>query len=176
VSWGEVMKCLQGHGKTTIERALPAARLVRVVQNEGESSFDHAFYLYVLRDGRVWEFASAVPAQHVTVLGFVPQTIARHQGYRLSIGELYRTEASLDGTTSIPVTVAEQHSVFCSGNTDDCATAITHCDVIYRGKPLWTFRGTLAFGKGVIIDAGDRSHGGSECSPTEVVPLVWPTN
>jgi hypothetical protein len=174
-TWDAVVKCLRLRGKVTIERELPKARLVRVVEHDGESSYDHGLYLYVQRDDRAWAFVSAVPAQHVTVLGFAPHTIARQRGYRLSLGELDRRHISLDGETTISVTLAEQHSVFCSGAGNDCATATTHCDVIYRGKTLWTFRGRLVFEDGLVRDVGDRSHGGQMCMPQERVFLEWPS-
>jgi len=172
-TWDKVMTCLQGHGTTTLERVLPAARLVRVVQGKGERSDAHELYLYVRRDDRAWEFAGTAPALSMTVLGFAPHTIGEHGGYRLSLGQLDVKGVFLAGKGRIPVIVAEQHSVFCSGPGDDCAMATTHCDVIYRGKALWTFRGTLAFENGAIVDAGDRSHGGPECQPEERIPLVW---
>jgi hypothetical protein len=84
------------------------------------------------------------------------------------------TTVSLDGVTRMPVIVQTQRTLFCAGDTYSCADATTHCDVIYRGKAMWTFRGTLAFEAGLVRDVGDRSRGGLTCMPTERVFLGWP--
>ena len=111
-----------------------------------------------------------------SVLELAPLTLDNHTGYRLSVGQLVRTRVSLDGVSQLPVILQTQRTLFCAGDRYGCADTTTHCDVIYRGKTMWTFRGTLAFEKGQVREVGDRSRGGRMCVPAERVFLGWPIN
>ncbi len=174
-TWAELTTCLTRQGAVTIERVLPKAKLVRIVQTEDKRTYDAGIYLYLQRADGSWSVGGMFTGTSYTVLELVPYTIENHAGFRLRVGQLVRTTVSLDGVTSMPVIIQTQRTLFCGGDSYGCADVTTHCDVIYRGKTMWTFRGALAFRKGMVLDAGDRSRGGLMCVPGEVVFLGWPT-
>ena len=174
-TWDDVNKCLTRQGAVTIERVLPKAKLVRIVQTEDKRAYDAGIYLYLQRADGSWSVGGMFTGTSYTVLELVPYTIDSHAGFRLAIGQLVHTRVSLDGVTNMPVILQTQRTLFCAGTTYGCADATTHCDVIYRGKAMWTFRGTLAFEKGLVRDVGDRSRGGQVCVPQDRVFLGWPS-
>ncbi len=174
-TWDDVNKCLVRQGAVTLERALPKAKLVRIVQTEDKRAYDAGIYLYLQRADGSWSVGGMFSGTSYTVLDLVPYTIDNHGGFRLAVGQLVHMNVSLDGVTSMPVILQTQRTLFCAGDTYGCADATTHCDVIYRGKAMWTFRGTLAFEKGLVRDLGDRSRGGMICVPQDRVFLGWPT-
>lgn len=175
-TWADVNTCLTRQGAVTIERVLPKVKLVRIVQTEDKRPYDMGIYLYLQRADGSWSIGGMFAGASYSVLELAPLTIDNHAGYRLVVGVLARTRISLDGFTQLPVILQTQRTLFCSGDRYGCAEATTHCDVLYRGKTLWTFRGTLAIESGQVSDVGDRSRGGRVCVPAERVFLGWPIN
>lgn len=174
-TWDIVQACLARQGKLTMERTLPAAKLVRLVQNNDGRPFDAGVYLYVQRADKTWGVGGMFEGNAYTIIDLKPLTIAGHQGYQLDIGQITRTHVSLDGATSVRAVIATKRVLFCAGDRHGCPDATTQCDVMIRGKTLWTFRGTVAFEPGKAVVRGDRSYGGQVCVPTRDVFLGWPT-
>jgi len=173
-TWNDVNVCLTRQGAVTVERVLPKAKLVRLVQTENKRPIDLGIYLYLQRDDGSWSVGGMFSGPSYSVIDLVPQTIDNHAGFRISVGQLVRMHTSIDGGSQAPVILMTQRTLFCSGDHYACADTTTHCDVLYRGKTVWTFRGTLAFEKGLVRTVGDRSKGGRVCAPTERVFLGWP--
>jgi hypothetical protein len=173
-SWDVVQACLARQGKLTFERTLPAARLVRVVQNNDGKPFDAGVYLYLQRADKSWQIGGMYEGHSYAILALKPLTIAGHQGYQLDIGQLVRTQVSIDGATSVPVVIATKRVLLCAGDHHGCPDVTTQCDVMIRGKVLWTFRGTMAFEPGKVVVNGDRRFGGKVCVPARETFLGWP--
>ncbi len=173
-TWALVESCLVALGKVRMERTLPRAKLVRIVQNADQVEDDAGVYLYLQRADGSWSIGGMFQGAPYVIMELAPITIENHAGYRIDVGRILRTTTSLDGVTSIPVILSLKRVLFCSGDTYGCPDATTKCDVITHGKTLFTFRGTLAFEKGLVRVVGDRSKGGSACVPTERVFLGWP--
>lgn len=173
-TWADLATCLARQGVVTVERALPRAKLVRIVQTENGRPYDHGVYLYLLRADGSWTIGGMYAGSGYSVLDLAPLTIEKHPGYRIAIGQLVRTRTSVSGFVNLPVTLQTQRVLFCSGVGYRCADATTHCDVIYRGKAIWTYRGTLTFEGGLVVNAGDRSHGGGVCEPGARIIVGWP--
>jgi hypothetical protein len=174
-SWSAVETCLRAQGTITIERSLPKAKLVHVMQERTGGEIDDAgVYLYIARADGSWAIGGMFDGGSFSVMDLAPLTIANHAGYKLDIGQIMRTTISLDGVTSMPAIVATKRVLFCSGSSYGCPDATTQCDVIVHGKTLWTFRGTITFEPGVARVVGDRTKGGAVCVPTEQVYLGWP--
>ena len=53
-TWDDVNKCLTRQGAVTIERVLPKAKLVRIVQTEDKRTYDAGIYLYLQRADGSW--------------------------------------------------------------------------------------------------------------------------
>ena len=175
-SWGAITACLGQQGTITIERSLPKAKLVHVIQEGRDGVPDDAgVYLYVQMGDGSWQVGGMFDGNPFTVMDLAPLTIANHAGYQLEIGQIYRSSISLDGVTSLPAIIATKRVLFCSGSTYGCPDATTQCDVIVHGKTLWTFRGKITFEPGMARIVGDRSKGGQVCVPSEQVWLGWPT-
>ncbi|MBL9013945.1 MAG: hypothetical protein JNL83_07205 [Myxococcales bacterium] len=174
-SWDVVKACLARQGKLTIERTLPAAKLVRLVQDNDGKPFDAGVYLYVQRADKTWNVGGMFAGTSYTIMDLKPLTIAGHRGYQLDIGQITRTHVSVDGATSVRAVLSTKRVLFCSGESYGCPDATTQCDVMIRGKTLWTFRGTIAFEPGRAVIHGDRSFGGQVCVPMRDVFLGWPT-
>jgi uncharacterized Zn-binding protein involved in type VI secretion len=174
-SWDAVQVCLARQGKLTFERTLPAARLVRVVQINDGKPYDAGVYLYLQRADKSWRIGGMFEGTSYAVIDLKPLTIAGHRGYELAIGQILRTTVSIDGVTASPAVLFSKRVLFCAGDAYGCPDATTQCDVMFRGKTLWTFRGRIAFEPGKAVVHGDRSHGGQFCAPTKDVFLGWPT-
>ena len=174
-TWDIVQVCLARQGKLTFERMLPAARLVRIVQNDNGRPLDLGVYLYVQRADKSWHVGGMFEGTSYSVVDLKPLTLAGHQGYQLDIGVILRTSAAIDGATASRVLLSTKRVLFCAGIDYGCPDATTQCDVVYRGKTLWTFRGTIRFEAGKAVVHGDRSHGGPICVPSKDVFLGWPT-
>lgn len=172
--WADVSTCLARQGAVTIERVLPRAKLVRIVQTEDKRQYDIGIYLYLQRGNGSWEVGGMFTGTSYSVLDLTQVTIESHTGFGIRIGQIIRTSASLDGATAMPVILQTQRTLLCAGETYNCADVTTHCDVIYRGKAIWTFRGALAFERGLVRDIGDRSRGGMMCVPQDRTFLGWP--
>lgn len=173
-TWSEVSTCLEQHGEVTLERELAGAKLVRVVQTEDDQPTDLGIYLYVQAVDGSWSVGGTFHGARYGVRALARETIEKHTGFRIVVGQLARTRADLGDGYGLPVVLQTQRTLYCSGIGHACADVTTHCDVIYRGKALWTFRGTLARDGGVMENIGDRSRGGRICLPAERVPLGWP--
>jgi hypothetical protein len=174
-SWAIVEACLARQGKLTAERTLPAAKLVRIVQNNEGTPLDLGVYLYIRRADGSWKIGGMFEGTAYVVVDLVPLTLQGHAGYRLDIGQIMRSSVSLDGETSVPSILATRRVLFCAGDSYGCPDATTQCDVLIHGKTLWTFRGKLVFEPEKVKVVGDRSRGGQMCVPSEDVYLGWPT-
>lgn len=174
-AWDAVQTCLARQGKLTFERTLPGARLVRVVQNNDGAPYDAGLYLYVQKPDKSWKIGGMFEGTSYSVIDLKPLTIAGHQGYELDVGQILRTSVSVDGATASPAVLSTKRVLFCAGDSYGCPDATTQCDVMVRGKTLWTFRGTITFEPGKAVVHGDRSYGGQVCVPTKDVFLGWPT-
>ncbi len=178
-TWPLVERCLAALGKLQLERSLPKAKLVRVVTYEDQTTYDAGIYLYLQRPDGSWSlggmFEGAMSrGSSYTVLQLAPETIERHTGYRLELGQIVRTMGSLDGVTVVPIIRRTKRVLFCSGVSYGCPDATTQCEVLTHGKAVFTFRSTLVFEKGLVRVVGDRSHAGPACDTTERVFLGWP--
>lgn len=173
-TWAVVNTCLARQGQVIMERALPRAKLVRIIQTENGQPIDQGVYLYLLRADGSWTIGGMFTGSGYTVLELAPLTLEKHTGYRVAIGQLVRTRTSVGGLVRLPVTIQTQRVLFCSGIGYGCPDTTTHCDVIYRGKALWTYRGALTFERGVVRNDGDRSRGGPVCQPGARTALGWP--
>lgn len=178
-TWPLVERCLAAQGAVQLERSLPKAKLVRVVMHEDQTTYDAGIYLYLQRPDGSWSLGGMFTGgmsggSSYTVLELAPETIERHTGYRLEIGQITRTTSSLDGATSVPILLRTRRVLFCAGTSYGCPDATTQCDVITHGKALFTFRSTLVFETGLVRVVGDRSHAGAACNTTERVFLGWP--
>jgi hypothetical protein len=173
-TWALVESCLAAQGKVRIERTLPKAKLVRILQVADKVEDDAGVYLYIQRADGSWSIGGMFEGAPYTIMDLTPLTLENHAGYRIDVGQILRTTTSLDGVTSIPVILSLKRVLFCGGDTYGCPDATTKCDVITHGKTLFTFRGTLAFEKGLVRVVGDRRLGGASCAASEQVFLGWP--
>lgn len=169
-TWAQIEKCAAQEGAVTIERALPNAKLVRVVLDPGAEELDLGVFLYV-QDKKGWHIAGlyeghagrlAMGGRYV-VTDLAPLAIKNHTGYQFDI------------TWWEPGVRTLRMSVLCSGADYRCSTAITRCDQMEHGKVIETFQGTLEItGPSEAHVAGDDSHAGDHCGPTRRVILDWP--
>lgn len=175
-TWADVNACLARQGAVYTEGTLPKAKLVRLVQTEDKRRIDQGIYLYLQRPDGSWSVGGMFAGGSYTVLAFAPLTLENHPGYRISVGQIMPASAHF-GDPGIRVMLQVQRTLFCSGLTYSCSEVVTHCDALYRGKAMWTFRGSLDFARepNVVHNAGDRSRGGPICAPPERVVLGWPS-
>lgn len=138
-TWSDIDVCLKRQGAITVERVLPKAKLVRVVQTENKKPYDLGVYLYVQRPDGAWSVGGMFSGASYSVLELAPLVIDSHAGYRLVVGQLVRTRISIGGATSLPVILQTQRTLFCAGDRYGCADATTHCDVIYAARRCGRF-------------------------------------
>jgi len=173
-SWENVEACLRKHGTPTVLKSLPAARLVHLEQVQGATHYDGGMYLYMQR-GKEWKLAGLYENRggDYDLIGIEPVTVGKHTGFRVDIGQQYRSAVQPDGVTSVPAVFASHIAMFCGGDSWRCTEVITSCDVLVHGGAVYSFRGKLDIEDNMIHVRGDRSHVGSFCAVPEQEPLGW---
>jgi hypothetical protein len=173
-TWEAVDKCLHKQGKPTILRSLPTARLVQLQQHQDTTDYDAGVFLYMQR-GNEWRLAGLYEARggDYEVLAMDSLKVGNHVGFRIDIGQLYRTAVSPDGVTSVPALVATRQSMFCGGDTWRCTEVTTACDIYVRGGSMASFRGTAHVADNNIRVDGDRKYMGQFCSIPDQEFLGW---
>lgn len=173
-TWEAVDKCLRKQGTPTILRTFPTARLVRLQQVSGGVPSDAGVFLYMQR-GNEWRLSGLYENRGVEyeVLAMDTVTVGKHAGYRIDIGQLYRSVVQPDGVTSVPALFALKQSMFCGGDSWRCTEVTTSCDVYVHGAATYSFRGTVTIGDNQVKVTGDRDHVGPFCAVAEVEYLGW---
>ena len=173
-SWEGVDKCLRKHGTPTILRTIPNARLVQLQQKSGETSYDGGVYLYIQR-GNEWKLAGLYSNRggEYELLGFETLKVGAHVGYRVDVGQVFRTVVQPDGFTNLPAVFITHEAMLCGGDTWRCTEVVTACDVLVRGGALWSFRGNVQIADNQIKITGDRTHVGPFCAVSETEFLGW---
>lgn len=173
-TWSGVVGCLSKTWQVTPLRELPGAHLVHIEQTRGEAAIDLGVLLYIER-GKEWRLAGVY--QHrgadYEVLGLSAQTVGKHAGFRIDLGQLFRTTAMPDGVTRIPAVMALRSSLYCGGDNWRCTEITTACDVLVNGGALWSFHGQVSIADNQIHIAGDRRQVGPFCSVSETQFLGW---
>ena len=173
-TWDAVTKCIAKHATVKVVKTLPNAKLVHAVQ-PSTGRRDGGLYLYVERGGQ-WHLGGV----HQTwspheVLGFQKQTVGSHTGYRIDLGQSMPTALMIDDVTHSAAVLRSSFSLFCSGLTDHCVTAMRACELYVRNRPRFVFRGTFEIDAQSINIKGDRTRAGAHCNPQPKVYLGWPT-
>lgn len=172
-TWAAVEACLKPIGALTIERTLPNAKLVRVVDRSATPPADQGVYLYVQEAGG-WHIGGMYEGGDYTVTNLGSVTIGKHTGFRIDVVQVARFRSSLDGVTPIQTTTTTRRSLFCAGDQYSCPDATTRCDVMVKGKVVLTFQGRIEIVPNEIHVIGDRDYGGTACTPEGRVFLGWP--
>ena len=173
-TWDAVAKCIAKHATVNVVKTLPKAKLVHVGQ-PGRGRRDGGLYLYVERGGQ-WQLGGV----HQTwsphdVLGFQTQTVGKHTGYRIDVGQNMPTAVMIDDVTHATAVLRSSFSLFCSGLTHHCVTAMRACEVYVRNQLRFVFRGTFDLDAQSVNIKGDRTRGGPHCNAPPKVYLGWPT-
>jgi hypothetical protein len=173
-TWDAIDKCLHKQGKPTVLRTLPTARLIQLQQQSGDTSYDGGIFLYMQR-GNEWRLAGLYENRgaEYEVLGIESIKVGNHIGYRIDIGQFFRSAVQPDGFTNVPALFATKQTLFCGGDTWRCTEVVTSCDVYVRGGATWSFRGVVSVADNFVKIAGDRNHVGPFCSVAEQEPLGW---
>lgn len=173
-SWQAVDACLRKHGTPTVMKSLPTARLVHLEQVEGSTKYDGGVFLY-MQIGKQWKLAGMYENRggDYEVMNLEPIIVGKHAGFRLDVGQSYRSALQPDGVTSVPAMITTHLAMFCGGDSWRCTEVITSCDVIVHGGALYSFRGKLDIADNMVHIRGDRSHVGPFCASPEQEPLGW---
>jgi hypothetical protein len=173
-TWDAVTKCIAKHSTVKVVKTLPKAKLVHIGQ-PSTGRRDGGLYLYVERGGQ-WQLGGVYQmwSQH-DVLGFQKQTVGAHTGYRIDLGQSMPTAVMIDDVTHATAVLRSSFSLFCSGLTHHCVTAMRSCEVYVRNQPRFVFRGTFEIDMQSINIKGDRTRTGPHCNAQQKVYLGWPT-
>ena len=175
-TWDAVTKCIAKHATVKVVKTLPNAKLVHVGQHGStRASRDGGFYLYVQR-GAQWQLGGVYQtwSPH-DVLGFQKHTVGMHTGYRIDVGQSTPTAVMIDDVTHSTAELRSSFSVFCSGLTHHCVTAMRACELYVRNQPRFVFRGTFEIDAQSVNIKGDRTRAGAHCNAPPKVYLGWPT-
>jgi hypothetical protein len=173
-TWEYIDKCLHKQGKPTILRSFPTARLVQLQQISGGVPSDAGVFLYMQR-GNQWRLSGLYENRgaEYEVLAMNEITVGKHAGFRIDIGQLFRSAVQPDGFTSVPALFAMKQSMFCGGDSWRCTEVTTACDVYVHGAATYSFRGSVTIGENQVKITGDRDHLGPFCSAPETEFLGW---
>jgi hypothetical protein len=165
-SWEKLTTCLGRFGKPKVERELPGAKLVGIVNPKFNVP---GLYLY-RQSGKRWVIAGMFETSSTfEVFGLSRPTIAKRGGYRFDVGT--NEEIPPPEGESAPRTIQQKISVFCAGDSYFCTQAVTSCDLIVDGRARESFRGKLAIKRDRVVVTGDRSRAGSTCAVPEEMDL-----
>jgi hypothetical protein len=171
-SWDEVAKCLHHFGDVTVLRTTVTARVVSVRKQLDAEVRDAGIYLYIT-SGTHW-ILGGMYGQDAELIAFEPIKVERSNGYRLEVASVISSSLTLADQTVVPATQATTTSVYCAGDSHECAEAVTSCDLFVRGKAYLTFRGRVRLHRDEVEIVGDRTKAG-ECAPPEPIAIRWAT-
>lgn len=162
--WRKVAECIKRQGAFTLERDEERVKVVHVT----EKSRMGGLYIYTL--GKQWKLRGELRLyQDHDVLGFTHVTFGKHSGVRLDAGLAMPTSFSLDGETTMPATLRQEHTLVCFDDRSGCVQMMTSCDLLLRGKAYYTFRGKLVYADRQLKVVGDRGKAGNYCVQPELV-------
>jgi hypothetical protein len=162
--WNKVEQCVRRHGQWTLERDTRDVKLLRLP----DTSRFAGFLLYV--NDRGWKIRGELRQYHpYEVLAFKHAKLGPRTGYLLELGGIYRTSTLVDQETTIEVSVRHKLTAICLDDRVGCMQVVTACDTMYRGRALYTFRGSLVYEGRELKVVGDRSNAGPLCSQSELV-------
>lgn len=176
-SWPLVEACLDKLGSFTVDRATSRVRLVHVtIDNElaGRPPEDAGFYLYAQAADGSWQIGGmyARGGQDVYVRDLVEMSIGKVGLFRLDVGAVLRTQLTIDGSPALSTVVHTRSAVFCYGSDYRCREIQTDCEVMSRGKTLFSFHGTLRRENHEVFVEGDERNAGSVCRSGGSLVLV----
>jgi hypothetical protein len=174
-TWDLMTACMQKHGTLKIVKTFPKAKVVSFFQKQGARRRDTGLYLYVERGGQ-WVIGGVFEAYYeYKVLAVERQTIGKHTGYRIDIGQSTPAAVFLDDTTHVTGTTRTQQSLFCSGLQHHCIAVPRTCEVFVKEQTRFVFRGTFEIDLQAVTVKGDRSRAGQHCQIQPKYYLGWPT-
>jgi hypothetical protein len=175
-TWEQMSTCLEQHGTLKTLRSGKGLRLVHIVKIENTDRVDMGVYLVLERAG-AWHIGGMYSGGSTSfeLLAFEPLTIGKHTGHRMELGvTMTSTISPDDGATTIPALWRLRRTLYCAGTSYGCPDATLSCEVLVRGKAVFTFRGRAELDHNSIWIRGDRSKAGP-CAPADRVFHGWPT-
>lgn len=173
--WAAVTACLGKLGTYTVDRTVGRARLVHVRLRSADEPLleDAGFYLFVQSADGTWHIGGMYSASgsEAYIRGLAEITVARRTMYRIDVGSLQRTPLTIDGAPPVSVTIHRQASLYCYGVSYGCVDLPTTCEVMTRGKTLFSFHGTLRLSGQDVIVEGDERNAGSICTASRTIAL-----
>ncbi|HEY5925468.1 MAG TPA: hypothetical protein VIV11_27475 [Kofleriaceae bacterium] len=161
--WDKVATCIRRQSPFKLARDEVGVKLVQIA----EGSRFAGLYIYTL--DKQWKLQGEMRLyQAHDLLQFERVTMGKRTGFRLDVGTAMPSAISVDGETSMPAVFRYKLTSLCFVNSY-CMQMNTACDVLVRGKAMYSFRGEVVHEGGKIKVVGDRSNTGAYCQQPELV-------
>jgi hypothetical protein len=172
-TWPEVSACLAKHGAVKLIRSITGARLVSVTEMQDRKLGHEAMYLYIQSNAE-WKLGANLNRGFgdFDILALERLVIGKHSGFRIDVGQAWRSTVLLDKVYPVAATYRLKRSLFCGGDGFGCPSITTACEVLVHGKAMFAFRGAMTIEDGAVLVSGDRSKAG-QCAPPEKMALGW---